>query len=37
MFSILFVMDEFIRYLWLVNSTYNGFFEDKLLCGGSGN
>ena len=19
------------------NSTYNGFFEDKLLCGGSGN
>lgn len=36
MFSILFVMDEFIRYM-ASNSTYNGFFEDKLLCGGSGN
>ena len=31
MFSILFVMDEFIRYLWYSNSMYNGPFEDKLL------
>lgn len=37
MFSILFVMDEFIRYLWLVIVRTMDFFEDKLLWGGSGN